>query len=42
MVWVHDREVGEVEVEIGPLDPEKEVQGTKQRGQYSLKGAVWV
>ena len=42
MVWVHDREVGVVKMEIGPLDPEKGVQGTKQRGQYSLKGAVWV
>ena len=34
MVWVHDREVGEVKMEIGPLNPEKGVQGTRQRGQY--------
>ena len=37
MVWVHDREVGVVTMEIGPLDPEKGVQGTRQRGQYSGK-----
>ena len=44
MVWVHDREVGEVKMEIGPLDPEKGVQGTRQRGQPSGKNfkAVWV
>ena len=28
MVWVRDREVGVVKMEIGPLDPEKGVQGT--------------
>ena len=45
MVWVRDREVGVVKMEIGPLDPEKGVQGTRQRGKYSgkiFKGAVWV
>ena len=45
MVWVHDREVGVVKMEIGPLDPEKGAQGTRQRGKYSekmFKGAVWV
>ena len=41
MVWVHDREVGEVKMEIGPLDPEKGVQGTRQRGQYSGKIFQW-
>ena len=36
-VWVHDVEIGVVKMEIGPLDSEKGVQGTKQRGQYSGK-----
>ena len=30
MVWVRDREIGVVKMEIGPLDPEKGVQGTRQ------------
>ena len=45
MVWVHDREVGVVRMEIRPLDPDKGVQGTRQIGKYSgkiFKGAVWV
>ena len=45
MVWVRDREVGVVKMEIVPLDPEKGVQGTRQIGKYSgkiFKGAVWV
>ena len=37
MVWVRDREVGVVKMEIRPLDPEKGVQGTRQRGKYSGK-----
>ena len=35
MVWVHDREVGVVKMEIRPLDLEKGVKGTRQRGKYS-------
>ena len=45
MVWVHDREIGVVRMEIRPLDPDKGVQGTRQIGKYSgkiFKGAVWV
>ena len=45
MVWVHEREVGVVKMEIRPLESEKGVQGTRQRGKYSgkiFKGAVWV
>ena len=45
MVWVRDREVGVVKMEIRPLDPEKGVQGTRQIVKYSgeiFKGAVWV
>ena len=37
MVWVHDREVGVVKMKIGPLDPEKGVQGIRQIGKYSGK-----
>ena len=37
MVWVHDREVGIVKMEIRPLDLEKGVQGIIQRGKYSGK-----
>ena len=36
MVWLHDREVGIVKMEIGPLDLEKGVQGIIQRGKYLL------
>ena len=44
MVWVHDREVGVVKMEIGPLDLEKGVQGiieVNTLGNF-FKGAVWV
>ena len=37
MVWIHEREVRVVKIEIGPLDPEKGVQGTRQRDKYSGK-----
>ena len=37
MVWVHDREVGVIKMKIGSLDPEKGVQGIRQRGQCSRK-----
>ena len=36
MVWIHEREVV-VKMEIAPLDLEKGVQGTIQRGTYSGK-----
>ena len=37
MVWVHDREVEIVKMEIRLLDLEKGVQGIIQRGKYSGK-----
>ena len=37
MVWVHEREVGIVKMEIRPLYLEKGVQGIIQRGKYSGK-----